>query len=132
MTNLTRGNGESGAELSISGTIPVNASWYEDIYFTAYDGTPYDLTGLDFKLTLRASPDDATAEYTLSTDAGTLSIVEDTDAGVNSILRINVAAEALSSLDGDYVADLAMRDVSDRVFHWAHGIVSCRNNPIAF
>ena len=131
MSALARGNGESGALLEMSGTIANNATWAEDIYFTEA-GVATNLTGLSFKLTFRADPESDSADLTLSTTAGTLSIVEDTDAGVNRILRITVPPATLRNYSGDYKADLASQDGASVVTLWASGTVTFRPNPVQF
>jgi hypothetical protein len=125
---ITRGNGDHGALFDMSGSVPINATWAEDLYFQE-DGAAMDLTGLSFKLTLRADPEDESATYTLSTDAGTLAITTDADAV--EILRIAVTPGTFSET-GDFVADLASEDGDDVVTHWAHGTISLRKNPVTF
>lgn len=127
--STARTNGDSGALFEMSGTVPINATWLEDIYFTEA-GAPMDLTGLDFKLTLRGSQDSDAAAYTLSIAAGTLSIEADSSA-VDRILRITVQPGTLSEV-GDFIADIASEDGAGVVTHWAHGTVSLRNNPVTF
>jgi hypothetical protein len=131
MTSLARssGGGSDGALFSLSGVVAINATWSEDIYFTEA-GTPMELTGLDFKLTLRSAQDSNSATYTLSIDAGTLSIEDDSD-GYSRILRISVAPGVLSCV-GDFIADLASEDGDEAVTHWAHGVITLRNNPVVF
>jgi hypothetical protein len=123
--------GDSGAMFEISGTVPTNATWSEDIYFSE-EGAAMDISGLDFKLTFRADADQDSADITLSTDAGTLSVVEDTDAGVDRILRILVTAGTFNSYEGDFIADLASRDTDSKVTLWAHGVVTFQKNPVAW
>jgi hypothetical protein len=128
MTSIARGNGDSGALFDMSGAIPVNATWQEDIYFQEA-GAAMSLDDLDFKLTLRCDPKQDSADYTLSTGDGTLSLATDGD-GVD-VLRVNVPAGTFTRT-GDYIADLASKDANDAVTHWAHGVVSLRNNPVTF
>lgn len=130
MTSLARSTGEAGALFEISGTVPTNATWDEDIYFTQ-DGAPLDISEMDWKLTLRCDPENTSADTTLSTDAGTLSVVADDD-GYLRILRINVTAGTLNNYEGEYIADLAARDPADKVILWAHGVISLRPNPVTF
>jgi hypothetical protein len=125
---ITRGNGDHGALFDMSGSVPINATWSEDLYFQEA-GAAMDLTGLSFKLTLRADPEDDGATYTLSTDAGTLAVTTDADAV--EILRITAPPGTFSET-GDFVADLASEDSSDVVMHWAHGTISLRKNPVTF
>jgi hypothetical protein len=128
MTRVAQDAGNSGALFEMSGTVPINATWSEDIYFQEA-GSAMDLTGLSFKLTLRGRSDSSSADYTLSTDAGTLAIT--TDGSGVEVLRITVPPGSLST-PGDYVADLASEDGDDVVTLWAHGIIALRNNPVTF
>src|SRR4029078_5876299 len=112
MTSLARHTGEAGALFEVSGTVPTNATWNEDIYFTE-NGAPFDISEMDWKLTLR-NPHNTSADVTLATDAGTLSI-QDERHGHDRILRISVAAGTLNSDQGDYVMDLASKDPADKV-----------------
>jgi hypothetical protein len=129
MTSIARTSGSSGALFDVSGTVPVNATWAEDIYFTEY-ADPFVLTGLSFKMTFRRAPDQTSADYTLSTDAGTLSIEDDADSYAR-VLRITVTPGTFTEV-GDYIADLASEDTANKVISWAHGIVSFRKNPVTF
>lgn len=127
MTSLARSTGNAGALFDISGTVPTNATWDEDIYFMEA-GQPYDITELDWKMTFRSGSGDTSAEFTLSTDDGTLVITGDDD----NVLRITVTAGTLNSYNGDYVADLAARDAADKVTLWGHGTVTFLPNPVSF
>lgn len=130
MTSLARSTGEAGALFEVSGTVPTNATWNEDIYFTE-DGAPLDISEMVWKLMLRRNGENTSADITLSTDAGALSVVADDD-GYNRILRIGVPAGALNSYEGDYIADLAAKDPAGKVTLWAHGVISLRPNPVSF
>ncbi len=121
----------SGALFEVSGAVANNATWQETIYFMQ-SGSPMVLTGLSFKITFRCDGERTNADYTLSTDDGTLSIVADADSGIANNLYINVAAGSLSGLRGDYVCDLASQDVSDVVTLWGHGNVTFSPNPVTF
>ena len=124
-------NSVSGALFELSGSVANNATWQETVYFMQ-EGSPMVLTGLSFKMTFRCNGDSTSADYTLSTDDGTLSIVADADSGIANNLYINVAAGSLSGLLGDYIADLASQDVADVVTLWAHGAVTFAPNPVSF
>lgn len=121
----------SGALFSISGVVPVNATWSEDISFLQ-SGAPMDISGLDWKMTFRQN-DDATESpfLTLSTDDGTLSIQDDADGNADCILRISLPAGTTGYV-GDYICDLASSDAQSTVTLWGHGIVTFRANPVTF
>ena len=131
MSSLARTSGASGAYFEISGEVANSATWQENIYFMEA-GSPMVLTGLNFEMTFRCNGDSDSAEFTLSTSAGTLSIQADPDSGISNILYINVPKGALSAYRGDYICDLASRDGNGVVSPWAHGIVSFRPNPVSF
>lgn len=130
MTSLARSTGQAGALFEVSGTVPTNATWSEDIYFTQA-GAPFDISLMSWKLTLRCNPENTSPDITLSTDAGTLSVVADSN-GYNDILRISVPAGQLNAYEGDYIADLASKDAANTVQLWAHGVISLRPNPVSF
>ena len=130
MTSLSRSSAEAGALFEMSGTVATNATWAEDIYFTEA-GAPLDISGMSWKMTLRCNPENISADITLSTDAGTLTVADDSN-GYHRILRIGVAAGALNSYEGDTIVDLASKDGANKVILWAHGIVSLRPNPVSF
>lgn len=131
MTSLARSTGEAGALFDVSGTVPTNATWDEDIYFTEA-GAPYDISEMSWKMTFRCNPENISADFTLSTADGTLSI-EDDDNGNDRILRINVTAGTLNSYEGEYICDLAAKDdATGKVTLWAHGVVTLRPNPVSF
>jgi len=127
---MTQTSGDSGAEASVSGAISIFAKWTEDIYFFSPDGSAMSLTGLDLYFQFRTDPSSRAADVTLSTDAGTLSIVADGGA-VNSILRISADGSLFEDYEGDMTADLIAVDGSGDTTHYAHGVVSFRNNPVA-
>lgn len=127
---ISRSLGESGAEATVSGTVSIFAKWSEDIYFRDPDGAAMDLTGLAFYFQFRCNAEATSADVTLSTAAGTLSIVADSGA-VTSILRISADSSTFSSYEGDMIADLVAVDGSGDETHYAHGVVSFRNNPVA-
>lgn len=89
-----------------------------------------DISDLDWEFQFRRSPDDTGANITLSTDAGTLSIVADSGS-VDSILRITADPGTFSAYVGDMIADLVATDVSGNVTLYAHGVVTFANNPAA-
>lgn len=131
MVSLARDAGTSGAYFEVSGAVANNATWQETIYFMEA-GSPMVLTGLSFKMTFRCDGESDSADLTLSTDGGTLSIIADADSGIANNLYINVPAGSLSGYRGDYIVDIASEDVAGVVTPWAHGVVSFRPNPVSF
>lgn len=116
--------------MEISGQVSNNATWDEYIYF-AEQGVGMDLTDLSFQFQFRCSSEDTSAALTLSTTGGDLVIING-DLGDPTILAINVPYTTISGLSGDYVADLVSKDNDDKLTHWASGIVTFGQSPIAF
>lgn len=128
---LRRTAGGTGAECILSGDISIYAKWTEDIYFRDPEsGDGEDISGLSFYLQFRVDPSQTSADVTLSTVDGTLSIQEDSGS-VDSILRISAAAGTFSNYEGDMIADLVAVDQNDNETHYAHGIVTFHNDPVA-
>lgn len=129
MVSLARDAGISGAYFEVSGAVANNTTWQEIIYFTE-SGSPMVLTGLSFKMTFRRDGACDSADYTLS--GSTLTVQADADSGIENNLYINVPANTLSALNGDYIADLASQDGNGVVTLWAHGVVTFQPNPVSF
>lgn len=122
--------GDSGALFDMTGAVANNATWDENIYFLE-NGSGMVLTGLTFRLQFRESSDDTSAVLDLTTTDSELVITND-DASVASILRINVAYTVISGLSGDYIADLVSKDSNSKITHWASGVITFKQSPIAF
>lgn len=123
--------GEHGAENDLSGTIPIYAYWSEDIYCFDPDGSAMDLTGLTVKFQFRQDPSQTSADVTLSTGGTGITLAADSGS-VTSIIRIGVdASDYFSSYAGDMIADLLVIDGSSNVTHYAHGVLTFTNNPVA-
>jgi len=125
----SRTDGASGALFAVEGAVARNATWADDINFFE-NGAGLDISLLDWKLQLRADPEQDSADLELTISDG-LSIQLD-GAGVSSILRINVPASDLAALRGDYTMDLASQDSTDAVIAWAHGILTFTRNPVTW
>lgn len=132
-TGITR-RGDTGAQAILSGTISNGASWYEDVAMTedgtAISGSPASWT---WTLAFRETFEDDSAVLTLTTGGGGLTV---TQGSTSTTLAIRVAKASLSDMDGDYIADLKSLDTSDTTYdsagrsrHWAHGVVTFRNEP---
>lgn len=129
MTGITSRQG-TGARGLLSGTISNGATWWEDLEITENGTVITDADTWTWKMTFRESAEDDATVLVLSTTDGTLTISQGTDA---TTVQIRVAYTALSALEGDYICDLASLDTSttpDKLVHWAHGVVSFRNEPI--
>jgi len=120
----------SAALFEISGHVSTNSTWDEYIYFLQA-GAGMSLEDLTFQLQLREKDNDTSAEKTFSTTAGDLILTND-DNGSPTILRINIPASSMTSLEGDYYVDLVGKDLNDKLTHWAHGVLTFNESPIAF
>ena len=129
ISSTHRGAGDTSARGIISGTISNGATWWEDVEITE-DGTV--ITSADswvWHLTVREDYETAPI-LTLTTADGTLTISQ---GSTSTTLQIRVAYTVLSDIIGDYIVDIASIDTStnpDKVVHWAHGIVTFRNEPV--
>jgi hypothetical protein len=130
---VTARSGETGAHAILSGFISNGVSWYEDVAMTedgtAIAGTPASWT---WTMTFRESEEDDSAVLTLTT-ADDLTI---STGSTETTLQIRVAQATIAALEGDYIVDLKSLDTSDtthdsagRSRHWAHGIITVRNEP---
>lgn len=116
---------------TVTGGISNGATWVETITLVDEDGAA--LTGVaadEWRLTLRADEDQDTADLTLTNAVGgELTVTE----GTTTTLDINCPQSSLDALDGDYVIDIVAKDsVTDKLTHYAHGLISVRNDPIAW
>lgn len=119
----------NSAENSVSGEVSNGATWYEECLLTDEDNEP--LTDVDdhtWQFQFRKCEGD-TAELTLSTTTGTLTVTEEAE---RTVLLINCPQSSLTNMCGDYIADLVSKAPSGRLYHRAHGRVSFKNSPIAF
>jgi hypothetical protein len=120
----------TGARGLISGVVSNGATWWEDVSITEAGSVVTDADTWVWRMTFRETEGDDNAVLTLTTADGTLTITQGADA---TTLEIRVAYTALSALEGDYICDIASLDTSttpDKVVHWAHGIVTFRDEPI--
>lgn len=90
--------------------VPNNVTWQDAFQFGVTGDTTWSFVGQSFIVEVKASGNDATPLFTLSTALG--SIV--TDSAVLRVLHFNVPKTAiLASLPvGEYVYDLVMFDAS--------------------
>ncbi len=131
---ITSRSGETGARAIISGTVSNGATWYEDVAMTedgtAIAGSPASWT---WTMTFRESLEDDSARLTLTTaTSGGLTISQ---GSTETTLQIRVPKASLEGLAGDYFVDLKSLDTdttydsAGRTIHWAHGLVTVRNEP---
>jgi hypothetical protein len=130
----TSRSSETGARALLSGSISNGVTWYEDVAMTedgtAISGSPASWT---WTMTFRENLEDDSAALTLTTaSGGGLTISQGADA---TTLQIRVAKATISPLEGDYFVDLKSLDTdttydsAGRSIHWAHGVVTVRNEP---
>lgn len=120
----------TSAQNTVTGLISNGATWIETILITDQDGA--QVTGVDtdtWQFQFRCDPESESADLTLSTTDGTLTI---TEGDTQTTLAINCPQSRLSGLEGDYVTDLVSKTVAGIITHRAHGTIVFRNDPIAF
>lgn len=126
MPITSRGAGGTGARFNLSGTISSGASWIETYTFQVAGGIVHaDADIWDWQFNFRkdygSGPD-------LSLTTGTeLTVTNSSEA---TSFAIAVGPDDLASMEGDYIADIAYEDADGNRIHWAHGIVTFRNEPI--
>lgn len=129
MVGTSRQVSQTGARGLITGVVSNGATWWEDLAITEDGAVVTDADDWTWRMTFRETDDDAPV-LTLTTADGTLTVVQE---AANTKLEIRVVYTALSALEGDYICDLASLDTSttpDRVIHWAHGMVTFRDEPV--
>jgi hypothetical protein len=124
---ITTRTGGSEARFNVNATKSTGASWIETYNFQVDGGVIHDDADIwtwqyNFRKTY-----DGSVELSLSTTAGTITVTNGADS---TSIAINVPYSSLSSLEGDYIADMAYEDGSGNRVHWMHGIVTFRNEPI--
>lgn len=116
---------QHGAFDSITGVVSARATWTEEIYVqvngepaTGFDDDEWHIT---FRRCIGGTPD-----LTLTSDEE-ITYTE----GVTSVLGWTVPVSTLKVLCGDYVTDIASKNlITDEITHWAHGMVTFQNNPV--
>lgn len=124
-------SGQHAADNTVTGVISNGATWFET--FQIKDQSGNDVTGLTsdtFQFQFRCDEGDVSTKLVISTTGGELSVSELNGA---TTVTINVTQSTISSMCGDYVADLVSKAASDgKITHRAHGVVTFRNDPVAF
>lgn len=98
------------AQSIVSGSIDKEQTWYETIELTLNGEQLTDVDDHTWTLVLYKAPG-ATADLTLSTTDGTLTITETT----TTLLGIRCASSRIQSLCGDYLCDIISEDPDDTV-----------------
>lgn len=123
---ITTRSGDSGARFNLSGTVSSGASWIETYNFQVDGGIVHaDADEWTWQFNFRKNYGCA-PELTITTGDG----ITVTNGSDSTSFAINVAPTRLTNMEGDYVADIAYEDDDGNRVHWAHGIVSFRNEPI--
>lgn len=119
--------GNSSARFNVNGVVSSGASWIETYNFQV-DGEVIDDDAdvwtwqFNFRKCYDGAPD-----LSLSTADGTLTVTNGDDA---TSFAINAPPTILAAMEGDYIADIAYEDGDGNRVHWAHGMVTFRNEPI--
>lgn len=99
MTNITR-----LPQLSGSFSVATNADWRDEIMFVLADGSPLDLTGIEFEQHIRPDVASVNVILKLSTSNGLL-----INGGSGGRLAWHVPVGSLRVGGGTYVTDLVAR-----------------------
>lgn len=127
-TALARGAGDSGALMTMEGTWS-NGLPLREMIAIYEGGSPMDLTGIEFELQLRETPDGEGAALTVTTDDGfTIESITNDDDDEIEVLQFDDVD--LTALEGDYYADFIMKDADGNATHLARGIISVRDEPV--
>lgn len=116
----------SSARRKINGIVSRGATWADTLRLSD-DGA--QISGADsgeWRLTLRKCGSDS-IDLTLSTVGATLVVTQST---TYTQIAIDCPASSLSSLCGDYHADLGHESTGGDVTHWAHGTVTITEDPV--
>lgn len=128
MTIAARSLTGTAARFIVSGFVSTDASWIEEYNFQVDGGViDADADIWEWQFNFRAAVSDDSPALSLSTTAGTITVTNGADS---TTVAINVPPDDLSDLEGDYIADMAYETAAGVRVHWAHGIISFRNEPI--
>lgn len=121
--------GQHAADNTVTGVISSGATWFET--FQVKDQNGDNVTGLTadtFQFQFRCDEGDDSTKLVISTPTE-LSVSELNGA---TTVTINVPQSTISSMCGDYVADLVSKASDGKITHRAHGLVTFRNDPVSF
>lgn len=123
-------SGSHAADNTVTGVISSGATWYETFQIKDQNGNDVTgLTGDTFQFQFRCDEGDDSTKLVISTPTE-LSV---TELNGTTTVTINVPQSTISSMCGDYVADLVSKAASDgKLTHRAHGVVTFRNDPVSF
>src|SRR5262245_48216097 len=120
MNVAVRGSGlPSAANTTVSGVVSTGASWIEDVEMSVDGAAITDADTFTWQFNFRKCYGNTSADLSLSTTGGTLTISQGSDS---TTLQIRVSPDTMSSLCGDYLADLVYEDGDGNRIHQAHGI----------
>jgi hypothetical protein len=125
-TNHRRGG---SAHNVISGYVSNGSTWSDSFVLRDQDGA--NVTGVDahdYQMQFRSDEDDTSADLTITSTAGQITASE---AGGVTTLTLAVAQSAISTMRGEYTADLVSKTGST-LTHRGHGKVTFTNAPVAF
>lgn len=117
--------GQTGAKGIINGTISNGVSWIES-FQVSVDGA--EISGAStsaWQLNLR--DEGGTVVLSVSESAGTLTVTQST---TYTLFQIDVPYASLSDLCGDYQIDLVEETSGGDRVHWAHGVLTVRDEPL--
>lgn len=116
----------SSARRKISGIVSRGATWADEFYLSEDGFQIGSADSGEWRLTLRRPGSDS-IDLTLSTSNGTIVVSQNT---TNTQFSLDCPASSLSSLCGDYHADLGHETAGGDVTHWGHGVVTIEADPV--
>lgn len=126
MVSLARNYGNT-ALLGFVGEYANNIPLTE--YWCIYEaGSPMSLTGIEFEWQLRSCRGDS-ADKVFSTDSGMQITTAENENG-DTVPAILLNALDVTSLNGDYISDVIMKDATGKYTLLAHGTATFFNDPV--
>lgn len=116
----------SSARRKITGYVSNGATWTDAIRLSDGGSQITSADSGEWRLTLRHC-DSGPIDLTLSTANATLVVTQNT---TYTQIAVDCPASSLSSMCGDYHADLAHESSDGDVTHWGHGLVRIAEDPI--
>jgi len=124
---MRRHSTTTGAKGIVSGTISNGATWIESIEISQNNVQILNADTSIWKFVFKHCD---SGNVCLTLTSGTeITITQNT---TYTLLAINVAAGSLSSMVGDYIADLSQKDGSGTITHWASGTITFINENLGY
>jgi hypothetical protein len=94
-------------------SITNNSGWYDVLAFVNTNGSPLDISGIDFHAELRSSADDASNKLDMATNNSPPQLI---NGGPNGLLFFSVDVSLIKKLSpGIYVMDILAIDMASKM-----------------